>query len=70
MLEKILLSYTGSITTNRIAVGMPPPVRDWLARESRYLGITVPALVRIKLLNLWKEEQQAARTPDYRSPPQ
>lgn len=59
------LMFSGSISENKISCPLPPPVREWLTLEARYLGITVPALMRHKLINLWenrsREPQQEAR---------
>ena len=63
---KTHLSYTGSITENRIAIGMPPPVRDWLVHEARILGMSVPAIVRLKLIALWHDRTPANREGERR----
>lgn len=52
------MSYTGSITENRVQVGLPPPVRQWLADEARGLGMTMPAIMRHKIMKLWEEHQE------------
>lgn len=46
--------FSGSITENKISCPMPPPVREWLTDEARALGITVPAMIRHKLIYLWE----------------
>lgn len=48
--------FTGSITENRISVGIPPPVRQDLYDEARRLGMQVPEYVRHILLR-WREDR-------------
>lgn len=52
--------HSGSLTINRIQVGMPPPLRDLLVYESKMTGLTVPAVIRDVMLE-W-----AKRHPKYR----
>lgn len=58
--EKGSKLFSGSITENRIQVGLPGPLRDLLFYESRVMGLTVPALIRVVMLD-W-----AKRHPKYR----
>jgi hypothetical protein len=48
--------FTGSITENRISVGMPPPVLEWLYDRSKFMGMRVPEIVRLILIDKWREE--------------
>ena len=43
--------YSGSISVNRITVGLPPDVRAELFEEARSHGIKVPELIRHILLS-------------------
>ena len=48
---------SGLLSNNRVNVGLPPPLRDWLIRESRRLSVSVPELIRATLLAAWKKEE-------------
>jgi hypothetical protein len=52
------MSYTGSISENRVSVPMPPVLRNLLAEEARKKAITVPALIRLKLFAFYDEEMR------------
>jgi hypothetical protein len=46
--------FTGSISENRVTVGLPPPVREELADEARRNGLKVPEIIRHILIDWFK----------------
>ena len=49
--------FTGSVTENRVSVGLPPPVRQWLYDDARSLGVKMPELIRHLLLKLYMDRE-------------
>jgi hypothetical protein len=49
--------FSGSITENRVSIGLPPPLRQWLTDSARTNGVGVPELVRHLLLKIQEEER-------------
>ena len=52
------MHFSGSISCNRVTIGLPPLVRQDLVEEARQSGLRVPELVRHLLLRWY-----AARHP-------
>jgi hypothetical protein len=52
--------FTGSITENRINIGIPPLLRQELYDEARLLGMQVPEYIRHILL-CWREDRMTRR---------
>jgi hypothetical protein len=52
--------FTGSLSDNRLNLGIPPLVRQELSDEARSLGMQVPEVVRHILLK-WRENRIARR---------
>ncbi len=50
--------YSGSISVNRITIGLPPPVRQDLHDTARVMGMTVPAVIRHILIQ-WRDDRRA-----------
>ena len=54
--------FSGSISENRVTVGLPPPVRVELTRVANRLGLKVPEVIRHVLID-WCNTQEIMRPP-------
>jgi hypothetical protein len=61
------MNFTGSISVNRITVGLPPTVRQELADEARRHGLKVPELIRHLLLGWFAARQNSLVGSDERA---
>lgn len=57
------MSSTASLAANRLTIGLPPAVMEWLRYEADVLRTPVATVAREKLTSLWKIRQPLVIEP-------